>query len=309
MSLLNTKTLIVGAGAMGGYLAARLLEKGVDISLLTRSERYEQLLCRGLHVSSRYGRFGRHAPALISPEIKSPYHLVVFACRPHCLSEAADQVKAAVGPATIILSVVDGGPYLPFFNRRFPDNPGYEGMFEGRVFLDADQIIRHREPEARLQVGIPRAGDRVSVRIAQLLEGRGLIARPVADLAPRIWTRSIFLAASIGASAILNKPVRDALRARSGDIHFGFMCAEGRAIAAREGVTVSKDMLRDYRLGLSMDSEPIQAPPRVTDPEGAGQEALFLLSQMTERAMRLGVSCSSFEVALEAVKKRVFHAP
>jgi 2-dehydropantoate 2-reductase len=100
-SLLPTKTLIVGAGANGGYLAARMIEKGVDISMLTRPARFEHLLCRGLHVSSRFGRFGKPAPALVSKEIKSNYNLVIFACRSHRLVEAVNQAAIAIGSVFI----------------------------------------------------------------------------------------------------------------------------------------------------------------------------------------------------------------
>jgi 2-dehydropantoate 2-reductase len=304
---LHTKTLIVGAGANGGYLAARMIERGVDISLLTRPARYEHLLCRGLHVSSRFGRFGKPAPALVAAEIKSNYDLVIFACRSHRLLEAVEQAKTSVGPSTIILSLTDGGPHLPFFTGKFPNNTVIEGMFEGRLFMDADQIIRHREPEARVQIGMRMPGDAVALGLAQLLEGRGLIASAVKDIKPKIWTRSIFLAAGVGASAIVRMPVRDALRIRPGDIHYGFMCAHGCAVAAREGVAVNKDMLHKYRLGLHMDGEPIQAPPQPIDPKGAGEEALYLLSQMNERAIRWGVG-RSFNVALDAIKERSSHA-
>jgi 2-dehydropantoate 2-reductase len=304
---LQTKTLIVGAGANGGYLAARMIEKGVDISMLTRPARFEHLLCRGLHVSSRFGRFGKPAPALVYTEIKSSYDLVIFACRSHRLAEAVNQAAIAIGPATIILSLVDGGPHFPFLTGKFPKNTVFEGMLEGRLFMDADQVIRHREPETRIQIGMRSPDDVVALHIARLLEGRGLMASAVEGLWPKIWTRSIFLAAGVGASAIVNKPVRDALRSRSGDIHFGFMCAQGCAVAAREGVTVNKDMLHKYRLGLHLDGEPIQAPAQATDPKGAGGEALHLLSQMHERAIRWGVS-HSFNVALDAVKERASHA-
>jgi 2-dehydropantoate 2-reductase len=308
VSLHHTKTLIVGAGANGGYLAARMIEKGVDISMLTRPARFEHLLCRGLHVSSRFGRFGKPAPALVSAEIKSKYDLVIFACRSHRLVEAVNQAAIAVGPATIILSLVDGGPHLPFFTGKFPKNTVFEGMLEGRLFMDADQIIRHREPETRIQIGMRSPGDAVAMRIVQLLQGRGMIASAVEDLLPKIWTRSIFLAAGVGAAAIVDQPVRDALRCRSGDIHFGFMCDEGRGVAKRAAVAVSKDMLRDYRVGLGLEGEPIPSPPKITDRDGAGQEALFLLEQLIERAMRLGASHLSLKMALNAAKKRVSHA-
>ena len=140
MDILQTRVLIAGAGAVGGYIAARLHEKGVDTTLLTRPERHEQIVCRSLHIISPFGRFRKSVQAMISTQIKSTYDLVILACRAHLMPDVIEQVSDAVGPSTILLSLLDGGPNRAIVSNRFPANRVYDGLVEGRVRIDADGI-------------------------------------------------------------------------------------------------------------------------------------------------------------------------
>jgi hypothetical protein len=166
------------------------------------------------------------------------------------------------------------------------------------LFLDADRIIRHREPEVRIRIGTQHPGDQTAAWIAELLTGRGLIAQTCEDIAQHVWTRSIFLAAGVGASLWKEMPLRDALRTVSGDLEFRYMCVDGRDIAERSGVTVTKDMIHAYRQAMYLDGEAVQPPPRITDPDSAGDEALFLLAQMVGRSLRCRAKAPDLKRAL-----------
>ena len=49
------KVLVLGAGAIGGYLGGRLAEAGQDITFLVRSTKKKQLDERGLRINSVFG--------------------------------------------------------------------------------------------------------------------------------------------------------------------------------------------------------------------------------------------------------------
>ena len=129
--VLKTCVLIAGAGAVGGYVAARLIEKGVDTTLMTRPERFEQIVVRALYVTSPFGRFRKPVYGLVSAQLSKPYDLVIFVCRAHLLTDAIQQAADAVGPNTFVLSLTDGGPNIEHLRRRFQADKAIEGIFEG----------------------------------------------------------------------------------------------------------------------------------------------------------------------------------
>ena len=74
--------LVVGAGALGGYFGARLLEAGCDVTFLLRPGRAAALAKTGLVVRSRFGDLSLAAPAyVLADTIARPYDVVIVACK------------------------------------------------------------------------------------------------------------------------------------------------------------------------------------------------------------------------------------
>lgn len=295
----SPKTLIVGGGAVGSYVAARLIEKGVDATLLAGEARCDNILRRLLSVRSRFGRFHKPVNAIVASEISATYDLVVLACRAHRRAEALAQSALAIGPDTIVVSLLDGGPYGAELAERSPNNVVLDGMCEARVALDADGIVYHAAPEARIWVGARHAGDDAAERVAALLCGRGLIAMATNALPQHAWARSVYLAAGIGTTTMTGQPLRDAFRFMPGRTHFEHLMSDGGAIATQAGFDIDAATRLRYRHGISLEGEPIAAPPRLTDPRGAGAEARYLLAQMVARAEKLHVNAISLRTAFK----------
>jgi 2-dehydropantoate 2-reductase len=96
---------ILGAGAMGAFLASRFLEApGVSTSAVARGERYERLRRDGLVVNGK-----AYAVPLIHPdEATEAADLIFVAVKHHHLSEAVPELQNLVDDGTVILSVMNG---------------------------------------------------------------------------------------------------------------------------------------------------------------------------------------------------------
>lgn len=78
------KILMLGAGAIGGYLGARIHLAGGDMSFLVRPARARQLLASGLQVVSPFGDMARRASAMgvATPLLDIAHcHLQAYECR------------------------------------------------------------------------------------------------------------------------------------------------------------------------------------------------------------------------------------
>ena len=69
------KILVLGAGAIGGYFGARLVQAGADVQFLVRERRCAQLRDRGLVVKSPMGDFTVPAKTVLREQIESPAEL------------------------------------------------------------------------------------------------------------------------------------------------------------------------------------------------------------------------------------------
>nr|WP_052476024.1 2-dehydropantoate 2-reductase N-terminal domain-containing protein [Cohnella kolymensis] len=87
------KILVVGAGAIGGFLAARMLEAGLHVTLLVREARKRQLLETGLVVVSPAGDFNGRPTMLVSGESAEPFDLVIMACKSYALDAVLNDIN------------------------------------------------------------------------------------------------------------------------------------------------------------------------------------------------------------------------
>ncbi len=68
------RILVVGAGAIGGYFGARLLQAGRDVTFLVRERRAQRLRESGLKVHMPDGELHADQPPLVlSNEIERPF--------------------------------------------------------------------------------------------------------------------------------------------------------------------------------------------------------------------------------------------
>jgi 2-dehydropantoate 2-reductase len=105
------KIAVFGAGAIGGYIAARLALAGHDVSIVARGAHLAAVRARGLVLDddgeSRAVsvRAGDHTVAF------GPQELVVVAVKAHAMTEAAPAIASLLGPETLLLPAQNGIPW------------------------------------------------------------------------------------------------------------------------------------------------------------------------------------------------------
>jgi 2-dehydropantoate 2-reductase len=107
------RTLIVGVGALGGLVAARLLGAGLPVWLATRSrESAASLKASGLRVTGVGGAVSVQ-PASVAPvddySARDPFDLIVLATKAHEAIAVAPRLSALVGPGGTLVPIQNGG--------------------------------------------------------------------------------------------------------------------------------------------------------------------------------------------------------
>ena len=125
---------MVGAGAIGGWLAAGLARGGSQVSLLARGPTLAALQVNGLQLHTGSGdaqqteRFDVHASA-DATEL-GPQDLVVIAVKAPALKAVAQQIGPLLGPHTTVLTAMNGVPWW-FLH-------GFGGPLQGRSLESVD---------------------------------------------------------------------------------------------------------------------------------------------------------------------------
>jgi len=108
------KFLIVGAGAIGAYIGARMARAGFDVTLFARGPHLRAMQGRGVQVKSSEGDFEAHPKVVGSLEEAGAANVIFLAVKAHSLPQLAPQLKPVLGPDTTVVSTQNGIPWWFF---------------------------------------------------------------------------------------------------------------------------------------------------------------------------------------------------
>ena len=113
----NTRTLkeplrflIVGAGAVGGFVAARLAGAGYHVTVLARPRSAARLREDGLRIASQDGTSVLRPAVVTAGELASAYDAIVLAVKSDDLDGAMADIDPAVKPPAVIIPSLTGWP-------------------------------------------------------------------------------------------------------------------------------------------------------------------------------------------------------
>ena len=137
---------IVGAGAIGGYLGAKLALAGEEVTLIARGAHLAAIRERGLVLEYADGTRELAAPALATDDVRAagPQDAVVIAVKAHQLPALAPALPALYGPGTTVVTAQNGIPWW-YFQR-------HGGPFEGRriAAVDPEGVVEAHIPAERV---------------------------------------------------------------------------------------------------------------------------------------------------------------
>ena len=148
------RTLVVGAGAVGGYFGGRLLEAGRDVTFLVRPSRAAELAAAGLTIRSKFGDVALLKPVtVLSESIRDTFDLVLLSCKSYDLESAMDSFAPAVGPHTVIVPLLNGMSHLESLDARF----GRERVLGGWCMIAATVAITSNDKRENFTLDVARS--------------------------------------------------------------------------------------------------------------------------------------------------------
>ena len=117
------RIVIAGAGAIGGYVGARLAKAGADVALFARGPHLRAMQERGLRVASPDGDFEVKPQVFGDLTAIGKTDVVFLGVKAHSLTALAPQLHPLLGPDTVVVSTQNGVPWWYF--------QGYGGELEG----------------------------------------------------------------------------------------------------------------------------------------------------------------------------------
>jgi 2-dehydropantoate 2-reductase len=258
-----TSAAIVGAGAIGAWVADALIRAGWSVSLVARGATLKALHETGLRVTTRVGA-NVSRPRAGSPAQLGVQDYVILTVKAQVLPELAQDLAPLIGPATRVVSGTNGIPWWFFHdfggvlanrnlqsvdpkgcqNRIFPRAAALGSVVHASARVRAPGDIEVLAAE-RLLVGEPGGamGEGVTSLVAALRAG-GIPAQASGDIRLDVWKK-------LWGNMTLN-PVSALTRSTTTRL---FADADVRQLCVH---MMEEMQLCGARLGLKLDMTPAQ---------------------------------------------------
>jgi 2-dehydropantoate 2-reductase len=281
------KFLIAGAGAIGGYVGARMARAGYDVTLFARGPHLRAMQERGLRVISEDGDFEVRPRVIGDLAEAGPVDTIFLGVKAHGLTQLAPQVQPLIGENTTVVSMQNGIPWWYF--QSFTGNPAGEltGLHLERV--DPGGVIAAAIPAARVIASIAYfATDILEPGVIRHTEGNRLsLGEPDGTRSERCKAISEALIKS-GIRAPVTQKIRTEIWVKIlGNVAFNPISALTRATLAKMardpevGPVVRNIMTEVEAVAAKMGIEmPISIDQRIAGAEKVGEHKTSMLQDL-----------------------------
>src|SRR6266568_773566 len=159
---------VVGAGAIGGYLGARLALAGDEVSFIARGKNLEALRAGGMKLISAEGveEQARGVGAFATPADAGVHDVVLLTVKAHQVAAVAPELRHLCRDDTAIVTMQNGIPWWYFHKHG--------GEHEGRPVRAADPdgtIAQHIDAARVIASVVYPAANLVAPGVVQVVEG------------------------------------------------------------------------------------------------------------------------------------------
>jgi 2-dehydropantoate 2-reductase len=162
------KIAVVGAGAIGGYLGAKLSLSGQDVTFIARNRNLAAINAQGFRLILEDGSEA-HAPAVKAVQHYAdagPQDVVLLTVKAHQVRDLLPDLRALFGPGTVVVTMINGLPWWYFHKLAGP----YEG--QALQSLDPDGLIAANiEPERLIGSVVYPASELLAPGVVKVIEG------------------------------------------------------------------------------------------------------------------------------------------
>ena len=288
------RVCIVGAGAIGGLMGAKLALSGEEVTVIDQGAHLEAIKENGLKLIWEDGTeyVAEVAKATDNLEEAGEQDLIILGLKAHYLDQVAKEISLITGPETMIVTVQNGIPWW-YFHKHGGEFDGHplDSLDPDRILtknIDADKIIgcvvypaadviepgviRHVEG-ARFPIGELDGSESARVqKLKDTLENAGFRSRVLDDIRSEIWLKAWGNLSFNPISALTHATLVDICQFAETRKLAETMMTEAQAIAEKLGITFrhtiekriagaegvgahKTSMLQDVESGRSLETE------------------------------------------------------
>ena len=292
------KILFLGAGATGGYFGGRLAASGADVTFLVRPKRAAQLAADGLVIESPFGNLKTPVRAVTADLLSGRHDVVILSCKAYDLENSIEALRPAVGPATLVLPLLNGLRHLDTLDAAFGPGRVLGGSCHLSVSLAEDGTVRHLNQLHLLTYG-PRTPSQKAVceALHPMLMLAGFDSKLSANIVQSMWDKWVLLASLAALTCLFGASIGEISLAQGGrEVMLGAI-DECRNVAKAAGFEPLEEHLTLIRTLLTDPASPVVASMLRDMQRGGPIEGDHIVGDMLARGKVAGIEMPLLGIA------------
>ncbi len=288
---------IVGAGGIGGYLAAKLTDAGTDVALVARGAHLKAMQANGLTLEQPEGTINV-TPAILTDDtgkIGQP-DVIILAVKGHQLADAIADVAPAVGPKTRLLPFQNGVDASDMIAAAFGSERTLTGVAMILSNITAPGVISRYGAARSFIIGDSEGAQAPVTELRNVLAAAGTDVPDHPDVRVALWEKFVLFNAGSSITAATRKRLGEIRSDPNALALARRLMEETEAVGRASGIELPADVV-DKAYAVFTQRMPDNARTSTAHDleEGRALEIDFICGSVARRGRELGLDVTASE--------------
>jgi 2-dehydropantoate 2-reductase len=292
-----TSVLVVGAGAIGGYVAAVLAHHGASVTVAARGRTLAAIGESGLRIEGGPDACAAAVTAVEEPPDDAAFDVILLATKARDTTDAVTLAASAIGTTTPVVVLQNGVGRGAAVSELVGSDVGLDGIVYLEARMDEPGVVTYLSGARRFEIGDPtRPSPERAEPVASLLAGHGLRAVASADPVTAAWRKMVLVCTANAMTGATRTMFGDLVRDGNGRRVATNLLREATAVARAAGARLGPDFPQES-IDFLTDIGPALRSSMLHDIErGRPTEIDVLNGEITRLGAELGVPTPSHDV-------------
>jgi 2-dehydropantoate 2-reductase len=291
------KILILGAGGVGGFFGARLIQAGADVTFLLRDKRNQKIQAEGLIVETPKETFTVNPRTVTRGQLKPEYDLIILAPKAYDFEDALASLEGASAKG-VFLPFLNGLSHIQTLDAKFGKNRVMGGVAQIAATISSTGAVKQLTDLGTLTVGHrSTAHEKLARDFFALCEKASFDKLYSENIEQSLWDKWVYLSTLAGMTTMCRGHVGKIASAPWGIETMTNFYAETCAIAAANGYP-TKESAQKRSIDLLTKVGSSFAASMMRDlVQGNMTEHEHILGEMIKRGVEKGIACPLLKAA------------
>ena len=285
------KILIIGAGGVGGYFGAALIQSGADVSFLLRGKRYDSIKENGLTIETAMESYTVFPKVVAAAELKPIYDLIILTPKAYDLDGVLESLTNGIARG-VFLPLLNGMSHYHQLDELFGVNRVMGGTANIVSTITEQGSVMRLTDMQLLTIGHRSTSHELLARdFFQLCQSALFDSTYSENINQGIWDKWIFLSSLAALTTVFRASIGGIVAAPYGKELVLSVLSEACDIASRSGFPIDPLVQKKAFINLTKVDSPLTASMLRDFQAGARTEHKHILGDLILAGVKAGVKC------------------